>query len=409
MDRKKPSSRAVDKKAKAEEPGFFEYLVSVPGQLDRWMFGHGSPVTMGVLRMVLGFLAFANLLLISVGFEDWFTERGFVPQDAARTYAGEIWRLNFLNGIYDSRIALGFYILITLSAFLTMIGLWSRVSSAVLAIGMIVLHHRNMVILHGGDVILRMALIYVALMPSGAACSVDRLIGLWKNKAPRIPIDVSMWPQRLLQIQVAIIYYTTVWSKWMGLHWKDGTASYYPMQLNEFRRFWLPDFMRENPTAIMFATYSTLIVELSLATIAFYKPLRKYALLGGVGLHLFIEYSMNIPLFAFIMMATYLSFFDGEEMSGWAQRMGERFKSLRIRLFSPAGKTLQPGPANALKAMDSFNFVEYLPGDEAEQWQAEGKTGKSASVRGALLRSVGAWPLALLPGAWKKLLNKALE
>ncbi|MBX3118203.1 MAG: HTTM domain-containing protein [Fimbriimonadaceae bacterium] len=406
MDRKKPPSVSKVKPGEAE-PGLIEYLGSMPRLLDRWMFGHASPVTMGVMRLTLGFLALANLLLILPGFEDWFTERGYVPQEVARTYAGEIWRLNLLGNVYDGRITLAFYLLITLSAFLTMIGLWSRVSSAVLAIGMITLHHRNMVVLHGGDVILRMALIYIAFAPSGAACSVDRLLKLWKGKAPPIPVDVSMWPQRLMQIQIAVVYYTTVWSKWMGFHWKDGTAAYYPMHLNEFHRFWLPDFMRENPTIVMISTYGTLATELAMATIVFYKPLRKYALLAGVGMHLFIEYSMNIPLFAFIMIATYLSFFEGQEMSGWAKSVGERFKKLRVRVFAPSDRKLKPGPALALQAMDPFNFVDYLPDGEANDWKAEGKT--TSGAKSAMIRSIGAWPLVVLPGLWRRLLNKSLE
>ncbi len=407
MERTKPSDHT--KTVTEKEPGFFEYLLSIPKQLDRWMFGKASPVTMGILRMTLGFLAFVNLLLISVGFEDWFTERGYVPQELSKAYAGDFWRFNPLMMTYDGRIALAVYILVTISAFLTMIGLWSRVSSIVLAVGMIAIHHRNMIVLHGGDVILRMALIYVACSPSGAACSVDRLIALWKGKAPLIPAAVSMWPQRLLEIQIAILYYTTVWSKWMGFHWKDGTASYYPMHLKEFEKFWTPDFMRENPTILMFSTYGTLIAELSLATIAFYKPWRKYAIFSGIALHLFIEYTMNIPLFAFIMIATYLSFFEGEEMSSWAKRVGQRFKDRRIKLLAPFGREYKEGPKNTLDALDPFDLVELSQSQEGNDWQTEGKTGKSSSLIGALARCFGAWPLALVPGMWRRLLNKATE
>lgn len=408
MDRSKQNPvKEIDNSS--AEPGFFQYLGSVPKQLDHWMFGHGSPVTMGVLRLVIGGLAFINLLLISVGFEDWFTEGGFVPLELNRTYAGDVWRLNFLGGVYDGRIALAFYSLVTVSAFFTMIGLWSRWSSAILALGMITLHHRNMVILHGGDVILRMAIFYVAFSPSGAACSVDRLIALWKGKAPLIPANVSMWPQRLMAIQVAIVYYTTVWGKWMGFRWKDGTATYYPLHLNEFKKFWFPEFLRDNLFFNIVSTYGTLIVELALATIVFYKPLRRYAVLGGVGLHLFIEYTMNIPLFAFIMMATYLAFYEGDEMSACAKRIGERLKRYRVKLWVPSGSKMGDGPEAALKATDPFDLVEYSEGGTNKDWESEDSEGRKSTAKRGLIRSVGAWPLALLPKMWDRVLNKSLK
>lgn len=375
---------------------------------ERWWFGLTSPVEMGVFRMLIGFWALVNQIMVGVYFDYWFTQRGFVPIEVNRAYLGDMARINFLAGVDDPYVTLGVYILITLAAFTTCIGLWSRVSSIVLALGIITLHHRNGVILHGGDLVLRMCAIYVALSPCGKACSVDRLIALWKGRAPAIPELVSIWPQRLVQFQIGLVYFTTVWHKAFGTYWRDGTATWYPLHLNEFDRFWLPEFMQEG-IFVPITTYGTLAVELALGTLVFFKAWRKWALLGGVGLHLFIEYAMNIPLFAFLMITTYLSFYEGDEVTGWAKRLGVRFRRFAAKISLPRAQRFRPGPGYAVKALDPLDLVRYEPGD-AEVWKGEDAEARARNpFRLSHMRSIAAWPLAIVPGFWRKLLTRALE
>ena len=375
--------------------------------LGRWWFGYGSPVEMGLFRLVMGFWIFVNQLMVGWDFDYWFTERGFVPVEVNMRYLENVPRLNLIAGVTDSRITLLFYIAVTLAAFTTCIGLWTRISSIVLALGIISLHHRNAMILHGGDLVIRMGAIYIALAPSGAACSVDRLIKLWRGQAPAIPEMVSLWPQRLVQFQVALVYFTTVWHKWFGTYWRDGTATWYPLHLKEFERFWLPDFMREG-IMIPITTYGTLLAELGMCTLVFFKPWRKWAILAAVGMHLFIEYAMNIPLFSFLMITTYLAFFEGEEISAWARRVGARFRRFALKVWMPAGTKWETGPELMIKATDPFVLVNYQPGNR-EVWSAEDEKGNAKNpFRASSFRSIGSWGFAWIPGVWKKLLNSAL-
>ena len=174
-------------------------------------------------------------------------------------------RVNLLSNVTDTRITFAFYVLIILSAITTTLGLWTRVSSIILALGMVTLQHRNILILHGGDTVLRLAAIYIAIAPSGAACSLDRIIALWKGEKSALPARVSLWPQRIIQYNVALIYFTTWWLKMDGHRWRNGTAVWFPSHLNEFHRFWVPSFIQSAPLT-MFFTYATLAVELCLGT-----------------------------------------------------------------------------------------------------------------------------------------------
>lgn len=373
-------------------------------QANRWLFGYGSPVTFGVFRMLMGSVIFVNLVMVGIDFDAWFSERGYVPCANAERWLGrDIPRLDLIAGVTDTRIVAAFYILVTIAALFTALGLWTRVSSIVLAVGLISLHHRNPIILHGGDTVMRAAAVYLAVGPGGAACSLDRLLALWKGRAPSLPAAVSLWPQRLLQYQMAIVYVTTVWAKWGGSHWVAGTATWFPQHLREFERFPVPKFLQDQPF-LAITTYGTLLVELALGTLVFYRPLRKWVLLSGLVLHGYIEYAMNIPLFAFAMCSFYVAFYDGEEISAWAKRLGERLGRFRITVRLPSGKHLAPGPEAVLEAVDPFDLVRYEPG---QGWTAATSRGRPVRAKlAAWARSPGAWPLV---GIWSKMLDRSLE
>lgn len=397
-------------------------------QLDQYWFGHGSPVTLGVIRILIGFWALTNFLMIAIDFDAWFSERGYVPHDLSimkmpslsevTTVFGipihlpfQIPRVSLVNffGLGTSTPwMLVVYIVTVLAALTTMLGLWTRVSTILLALGTVTIHHRNGFIVHGGDTVLRVMVLYLAIAPCGLSCSVDRVLGLWKGRIkPGVPM-VSLWVQRLIAFNVALVYFTTFWHKMKGHLWRDGTATWFPARLNEFDRFWVPPFL-ENPPFIYLTTYGTLATELALGSLVFYKPLRKWVLLGGLLMHAYIEYSMNIPLFAFIICSCYVAFYSGEEVTEWANRLGQRFKKFQVRVWTPAGKSLSPGPAATLQAMDPLGLVSYTDG-AAETWEAKSLDDKPISpAKASWTRTLGAWPIGWIPGVWKRILDSSLS
>lgn len=300
-----------------------------------YWFRYGSPVSLGVFRAIMGGLTFLNLCMISVFYQDWFSEKGYTPawlsamwldKDVYLTKDGNVHvpRVDLIFGITDYRVMLVFNAFVIIAALFTALGLFTRVSSICLAIGMVSFHHRNAEILHGGDTVIRLMAVYMAVAPSGAAFSLDRLIARKRGKAPEQPQLVSMWPQRLIAYNCCLIYFTTTWAKWFGLLWKTGSATWYPARLHEFDRFPVPKFFNEFPMVYL-TTYGTLAVEFALATLVWFKPLRKWVLLSGVLLHGFIDYSMNIPLFGYLMVTMYLAFYEGEEVSAWYERVKAKF------------------------------------------------------------------------------------
>jgi len=178
-------------------------------------------------------------------------------------------------------------------------------------------------------------------------------------------------------------------------------------QLHEFDRFPVPAFFDQLPF-VAFTTYSTLLVELSVAVLAYSRLLRKWVLLSGVLLHAGIEYRFNIPMFSFMMTSTYLAFYEGAEVSAWAKRVGSRLKFAKVKALTPNGRQLTPAGAATLDAFDAFGLVEIDTGQQ-EDWVAE-RNGKQVKnpYRAVLFSSIGAWTMGIVPGAWKRLMNRAL-
>ena len=389
---------------------------SVLKQLDDWLFGFGSTTTLGLFRILMGFLVGVNLVMIGTQWKTWFSERGYVPAWLGEAYfptrlpfyskEGVLPRLDLIGGITDPRITIPFYIIVTIAAFMTMMGLWTRVSAIVLAAGLVSLHHRNGIILHGGDTVMRMAVLYLAIAPCGAACSVDRLIRVWRGKEDSQPVEKCLWVQRVMCYEVAIVYFTTMWLKYWGSHWRDGTATWYTAHLPEFYRFPVPQFMREPPMTVL-TTYGTLLVEFALGTIVFFRPARKWVLLSGVLLHAYIDWSMNIPLFAFLMVACYINFYDGEEVSGFVELLGKRLANWRWTLQVPAGYQLTERAKTLLHVADPMRLATIS--QSGTSLAAVGADGTSIPLTKALVRGNPALLPFLIQKSVQEFLSNAIE
>lgn len=305
--------------------------------VDQWWFGRVRPESMGLLRIIVGALAFCNLSLLSFDFSNFYSQKGFVTGDIVHKWLDYPSDKIFLGTPIEVTLPFGIprftlippdssdgwmlavYLVGLACALLFSMGLFSRISGIGLASCMISLHLRNPAIIHAGDTLLRLFVIYLALGQPGAAYSLDRRRAVARGDASPQPPLVSAWPQKLIQFQIALCYFMTVWQKWFGHTWKVGTATWYPTQLHEFDRFPMPGFLERQPF-IGITTYATLLVEISLATLVFYTPWRRWVLTAGIGLHAYIEYRFNIPFFAITIVAGYIAFYDGEEVDAWLKR-----------------------------------------------------------------------------------------
>jgi hypothetical protein len=182
--------------------------------------------------------------------------------------------------------------------------------------------------LHGGDTFLRCAGFFLMFAPAGAAFSLDRLIAIRSRKQdaqikPRAP-----WAQRIIQIELALLYLTSFFWKLKGHTWLHGTALYYVIHLHSIARFPLPHWIQSTAT-LRAGSWFTLALEFSLGTLIWSRRFRYPLLLVGLLFHLSIEYSFNLPLFEFDVLTAYILFVDPVDLEQW-------WGALRQHLGKPA-------------------------------------------------------------------------
>jgi hypothetical protein len=176
---------------------------------------------------------------------------------------------------------------------------------------------------------MRQAGFCLMFMPAGRALSLDRLLAARRHRRRGDPEPfppprpAAPWAQRVLQIQLALVYLATIRWKLTGITWIHGTAVYYATRLAEFDRFPVPYIFRD-PYTIKLATWGTLVVEFALGALVWFRDLRYPILLAGVMLHLGLEYSMNIPLFQWTMITAYVLFIDPRDVRRALDRLAAR-------------------------------------------------------------------------------------
>lgn len=295
-------------------------------------FGPVSSVPLGLFRLVFGFWTLVYGLLLFPERFLWFSEKGVLPAKQALEYnatsgpatgqgLGAGYQINLLTLPAADHFLTFLLVVYLLAALCLTLGFWTRTSATLVYLGLTLLHNRNAPMHNSGDTVMIVLSLYLLLSPAGAACSLDRLWRIFQGREDDAPPLVVPWAQRLMQVQIAVLYLCTSLSKATGPQWMDGTATYYPLHLAESVRF--PTLGRDNIYVINLFTWGTVAVEFALATFVWVPRLRLYVLAAGAALHLGIEYTFNIPLFSALMITSYLNFLTSEDIQNflaWAKR-----------------------------------------------------------------------------------------
>jgi Vitamin K-dependent gamma-carboxylase len=278
---------------------------------NRFFFRQESPLPLAVFRIAYGLAVVATLLLLKNDWLAWYGPHAWMSLDTMRELEPGA-RLNILAMLPQDNlwINLFFWIFLT-SAVMLAAGLLTRANSILVFVCLASLQQRNLYVLHGGDTFLRVAGFFLMFSPAGAALSLDRLIRIRRGREPSTVPLRSPWAQRMIQIELSFMYLTTVLWKLQGMSWLRGTALSYVYHLFELQRFPIPDWVLL-PGVLRLGTWFALVVELSLGTLIWIKPLRKTMLIIGLLFHLFLEYSLNVPMFQWDILTAYLLFVDAD-------------------------------------------------------------------------------------------------
>jgi hypothetical protein len=276
-----------------------------------------APLPMCVYRIVFAIVLLIYCLLLYPDLLNWYGIQGISSPQTSQKVLSALGPpgINILTWMPpgDTGVITLYWSLVT-AAICLGLGLYTRASATVVFLALASLQQQNSLIINGGDIFLKMSAFYLIFAPAGHYLSLDRLRHQRSSLAPENPpTDPSGWPQRLFRFQIALIYFQAFWSKLDDPSWLDGSAIYYVLREQEFLRFpvaWISDSLWMCQTL----TWGTLFVECAMWSLVWFKETRYIALGGALLLHLGIEYTMNLPTFESIMIASLIVFVPSKDL-----------------------------------------------------------------------------------------------
>lgn len=271
----------------------------------RWndfFFSNVDPRVYAYLRLTIGGILAIYAMVLGPNWLFWFSENGVMDQAALqKSIDPDTWSiLNCLPG--TPAVLWTIYAVICIQIGMLLVGFKTQFQSLCLFIWFLSLHHRNNLIWEGGDILLRVTLFLMIFMPLGALWSVDARLRKEKK-------ECSVWPLRLLQIQLSLLYFSSVGQKLRGQDWLNGSAVYYSSQLDDaFGRLFSFHFPIEYFWVYQTMTWLILAVEILLIWGLWVPSLRRSVVCIGVLLHLALELSMNLFVFQWLMIIILLTF-----------------------------------------------------------------------------------------------------
>lgn len=131
--------------------------------------------------------------------------------------------------------------------------------------------------------------------------------------------------------QICIIYVASALYKVQGDYWQDGTAVYYPMQVEHYRPWpFLNDLLSSNALGVLVVTYFSVFVQLFFPLMLLRRTTRVIALVGVVGMHLGIAVVMGLPFFSLFIMAGDQIFIRDQTYRAVASRVREAVDRRRL-------------------------------------------------------------------------------
>jgi len=298
---------------------------------DDFFFTPQSPVPIALFRILYGLCVSATVILLHADWLNWFGVHSWVTLSTMRQVEPGI-RLNLFTVMpQDDRWIAAFFWVFLACALLLTAGLWTRLSSVAVFLCLTSIQQRNLFILNGGDVFLRVTGFFLMFAPAGAAFSVDRLIRVRRGAEGRAIEPRAPWAQRMIQLERSLMYLTAFWWKVKGHTWLEGTALYYVIHLHSIRRFPLPQWIQSTAMSHV-GSWFTLALEFSLGVFLWFRRVRYPLMLVGLLFHFCIEYALNLPMFTWDVLTAYILFVDPSDLERWSRSVRQRLmrkKSLR--------------------------------------------------------------------------------
>jgi hypothetical protein len=297
-----------------------------------WLTAPTDRHVAALFRMLVGGLVVVNLVATAPSAELYWSEHGLLPRATSRLFV-DGWTRSLFDWLEPSDRTLWLcWSALVLQAGLLAAGLFTRFQAACVFVLLVSFQHRNGIICDAEDGLFRLFSLFLVFMPAaGDVWSVDAWIRR-RRRRPEPPPRPA-WALRLVQFQVCLVMFSAGLHKLDGASWRDGTAVHYVLHLDDWAFHWpLPQLLRESLAFSRLASWGTLAIELVAPILIWFKETRRWVLGALLAFHLSLEYSMNLFLFQWIMLAGWLTHATPADRD-WLQR---RWRAWRDRHPPPS-------------------------------------------------------------------------
>jgi hypothetical protein len=208
-------------------------------------------------------------------------------------------------------------------------------------------------------------LLLLSFSHCGAVCSLDALRR--PIAGPRFPV----WPRRLIQIFIGVVYLGAAMTKMHTPSYFNGDQMLWWMLTHVNGRHPIGEYLAYFPVILTIGAYAAVLWEVMFLFLAWRGWSRALMLLIGVGFHISTWLTLGLDVFPCVMISTYLCFFgerDYYAVSRWVNRLATRWNVPVGEFLSAAVGWLAPtrrlGPVGFVVTLWSIA----LAGTAAEYW-----------------------------------------
>ncbi|MGC8642817.1 MAG: DCC1-like thiol-disulfide oxidoreductase family protein [Isosphaeraceae bacterium] len=301
-----------------------------------FFFAPADPTALGLIRVIVGLLAFWSLLIFGLDLGDYFGSQGWADPTVIGPLQRQLHPLywSFWYLVADGWLRAVWMLCLAVLGLYTA-GLFSRTTGVLAWVIIVSTVRRLPIALFGFDQILSTLALYLAVsFASGQAVSLDRFFKRWRSAraaarqvkppgstggrrvspeqpgAPRPTVSANL-ALRLIQLHLVFIYANAGLAKLQGPSWWTGLALWGTLTAGEFvtRDFtWISRW----PTLVNFLTHASLAFELLYPVLIWIRITRPLLLAGAVVLHIGIALvAPGLTEFGVAMMAANLAFVSG--------------------------------------------------------------------------------------------------
>lgn len=313
----------------------------------KFWFDPADPYTLGIIRLLTGWMLVYNLLVWGIDLKAFFGPDGLQPLQTIIDFHADTPVFSFWFYVPEPWIETVHWLCVGI-AFLFFLGVGTRVTSVLAFLITISYSQRVPVANFGLDQILGMLCLYLAIGPSGACLSLDRW---WKVRRARLKAVELPEPRcssarlavRLIQFHMCVIYFWAGLGKLKGDSWFTGEAMWQVLANQEYQTMDLT-WMAWTPFLPYLVAHVTVIWEMSFCILVWNKKLRPWVLLIGTGMHFGIGAFLGMWTFGLVMTYAYFAFSDS---AAWRRRLGwlaERLAATIPRTPSTQSVPTEPQP-----------------------------------------------------------------